>query len=144
MKLTSMKTCMCLFRTLACLLLMGICPEGTLCSSPDNHINMGHAIHDECCNFTHVSSEDHFCFEHATTEHSAHECCQRCSDSPFHFGCGGGLILTNHTRSITFTTFTWISVVTNDTVLAKEKLSPQSLGIANSAIPFLRTIILLT
>ena len=144
MKLTSMKTFMCLFRVLACLLLMGTCPGGALCSSPDNHINMGHAIHAKCCNFTHVSSEGHFCFEHATTEHSAHECCQRCSDSPFHFGCGGRLILTNHTRSITFTTFTWISGVRNDAVPAKEELSPQSPGIANAAIPFLRTIILLT
>lgn len=144
MKLTRMKTCMRLFRVLACLLLTGICPGGALCSNLDSHANFNHAIHDECCDFTHVSSESHFCFEHATTEHSAHECCQRCSDSPFHFGCGGGLILPNHTRSITFTTFTWISAVTDDAVLAKKELSPQSPGIANAAIPLLRTIILLT
>ena len=144
MKLTSMKICMCPFCALACLLLMGICPGGALCSGPDNHINMGHAIHDECCDFTHVSSEGHFCFEHATTEHLAHECCQHCSDSPFHFGCDGVLILPNQTRSITFTTFTWIGAVTNVTVLAKEELSPQSPGIANAALPFLRTVILLT
>ena len=138
-----MKTYMYLFCALACLLLTGICPGGALCSSPNSHANFNHAIHDECCDFMHVSSESHFCFEHATTEHSAHECCQRCSDSPFHFGCGGGLILTNHTRSITFTTFTWISAVTDNAVLAKEELSPQSPGIANAAIPLLRAVILL-
>ena len=144
MKLIIRKTCICFFCALACLLLMGVCPGGTSCWGPDNHVNMGHATHDQCCDSTHVSSEDRFCFEHAATEHLAHECCQHCSDSPFHFGCGGGLILPNHTRSITFTIFAWVDAVTNNTVLAKEELSPQSPGISNAAIPLLRTIILQT
>ena len=144
MKLISRKVCMCLFCALACILLMGICPGGASCSGPDNHINMGHATHDECCDSTHISSEDRFCFEHAATEHLAHECCQHCSDSHFYFGCGGELVLPNQTKSISFVAFACTSVITNNAGLVKDGLPSQLPDAANAALPFLRTVILLT
>ena len=144
MKLTSTKTCMCLFCALTGLLVMGICPGGASCSSLDSQADLWHATGQESCGYSPVSCESFLSFGCAATEHSNHECCRHCSDSHFHFGCGGGLILCNHTRSITFTTFTWIGAVTNNAVLAQGALSPQAPGISNAALPLLRTVILLT
>ena len=143
MKLTSMKTCMHLFCALACLLPMGICTGGGLCSDQDSQVDLGHAIGQECCEHTPVSGESLLSFEYPATECSRNECLD-CSDSSFCFGCDWELILPNRTRPITYTTFTCIDAVTNDAVLAKEELSPQSSGIANAALPLLRTVILLT
>lgn len=144
MKLTSMKTCMCLFCALACLLLMGVCPGGASCSGSDNHLNMGYAIHDECCGHTPVSRESFLGFECAATEHLAHECCQHCSDSPFHFICGGELFLLNQTKSIAFGAFACTVAITNNAGLAQDGLPSQSTGTANAVLPLLRTVILLT
>ena len=139
----SMKTCMCLFCTLAYLLLMGICPDGASCSDSDSHINFNHAIHDACRAFTHVSSEGHFCFERATTEHLPHKCCQHCQDFPFHFGCDRGLVMQNQTKSIAFAAFACTATITNNAGLAQDGLPSQPPGTVNAALPLLRTVILL-
>ena len=147
MKLTSMKTCVHLFCALACLLPMEICLGGVLCSNQDSQVDLGHAIGQECCGNTPVSRESFLSFECPATEYSRNECLD-CSDSPFCFGCDWGLILPNRTKPITFTTFTYMHAdfhaVTNDAVLASEELPAQSPGIANGALPLLRTVILLT
>ena len=144
MKMTKIAMCVRLFCALACLLPMGVCPGGASCSDSEGHVDFGHAGHDDCCEFTHDSPERHFRSENAFVDHFGHECCQHCSDSPFHFGCGAGLALPNHTKSINFATFSWSGAVTNDAMGAKEELLPGSSGLTNAAIPILRTIILLT
>lgn len=144
MKLTKTKTCMRLFYALACLLLMGICPGGALCSGPASHVNFNHAIHDECCKLTHVWSESHFCIAGTATGHLNHECCQHGSNSPFHFSCGGGFVLPNHTTSSGFAVFARTGTLTCTAALAQNGLPSPSSGTAHAALPLLRTVILLT
>ena len=144
MKMTCTKACVYPSCALVCLLLMGICSGGASCSGLDNQAGLGYAIGQECGGNTSVSRETVLSFRCPDTERSGQECWQHCSDSRFRFGCGGGLVLPNQTKSMTFTTFTWIGVVTNDAVLAKNGLPAQSPGTANAALPFLRTVILLT
>ena len=144
MKLASTKACMCFFCALACLLLVGICPGGASCPGPDSQADVGHAIGQKCSGHTPVSCESSLYFECAATEHLAHECRQHCSDSPFHFGCGGVLVLPNQTTSITFAAFACTGAIMNNVGLAQDGLPSQSLGPANADLPFLRTVILLT
>ena len=144
MKLTRIKTCICLFCAIACLLIIGICPGGALCLDTDSHVNFNHNIHEKCCEFTNVLSEGQFCFESAGADHLAHECCQHCSDSHFHFGCGGGVVLPNQTKSIAFVAFACIAVITNNDGLAQDRFPSRLQGLANAALPLLRTVILLT
>ena len=142
--MTNIKTCMSLICTFAGLLLMGICPEGASCASPDNQADLGHTIGQECCGNTPVSRESFPGFESAATEHSNHECCQHCSDFHFHFGCDGVLIPPSQTRSIAFAALACTGAITNNTELVQNGLPSQSPGATNAALPLLRTVILLT
>jgi len=142
--LANIKNCMRLLCALACVLVMGLCPGGASCSSSDNLVDLRHVVHHECCDFAHDSFEVRFCFDHVTAEHWDHKCCRQCPDSHFHVGCGVGLTLSNRIRPMVINTFAFIDALTNDAVLTQEDLSPQSLGLANVSLLFLRTVILLT
>ena len=144
MKMTCTKACVYPSCALVCLLLMGICSGGASCSDLDIRAGLGYAIGQECGGNTSVSRETVLSSRCPDTERSGQECCRSFPDSSFRFGCYGGLVLPNQTKSMTLTTFTWIRVVTNDAVLANNGLPAQSPGTANAALPFLRTVVLLT
>ena len=144
MKLTSTKTCIYLFGALAGLLLMGICPGGGSCSDPDNQTALGHALGQECCGRTPVSDEGFLSFEGEAAQHSNHECCLHCSDCHFHFGCDERLLLPNQTKLITFSAFAGTDAIKNNAKLAQGRLPSQSPCTTNTALPLLRTVILLT
>lgn len=144
MKLTRVESCMSVFCALASLLAMGFCPGGASCSSPDIQADLGHNIGQECCGHTPVSHESLLSVECPATDRSRHECCQGCCDSPFHFGCDGGLVLPNQTKSIAFAAFAGTVAIANNAGRALDGLPSQSPGAANTALSLLRTVILLT
>lgn len=144
MKSTCTKACVRLSCALVCLLLLGVCPGWASCSGLESKADLGYASGQECGGHTLVSHKSFLSFKCAATEHLAHDCLQHCPDSSFHFGCGGGLALPNQTKSITFTAFVRTDAITNKAGLRQDGLPSQSSGIANAALPLLRTVILLT
>ena len=144
MKLTNTKSCMHLFCALVCLLLLGMCPGGASCSDPESQADLGYASGQECGGHTPISRESVRSFECPATERSRQQCCRSCPDSPFRLGCGGGLVPPSQTKSITFTAFSRTGAITNNAGLGQDGLPSQSSGIANAALPLLRTVILLT
>jgi hypothetical protein len=144
MKSTCTKTCVHLSCVLVCLLLLGLCPGWASCSDPESQADLGHASGQECAGHTSFSQESVRSFECPATEHSRNECCRSCSDSPFHLGCDWESVLPNRTNSITVAAFAWTGSITNNAGLGQDGLPSQSSGIANAALPLLRTVILLT
>ena len=144
MKLKNANTIVCVLCALACLLLMGVCPGGAWCSVPDSQADLGHAVGEECCRHIPVWHESVLTSECEAMGNLDQKCWQHCSDCTVHFGCAAGLILPNNTRSVDSALFAWSHVITDDAVLAKEELLPQSRGMADAVIPLLRTVVLLT
>ena len=144
MESTCKKACVHLSCALVCLLLLGMCPGGASCSDPESQADLGYASGQECGGHTPISRESVRSFECPATERSRQECCRSCSDSPFHFGCGGGLVLPSQTKSITLAASVCIGAIPNDAGHAQDGLPSQSSGVTNAALPLLRTVILLT